>query len=563
MNTFPVKKLLICGTDISAYTVICGRDADERVKKAVDTLTEMVKRAVGHRLPMAGEDEAAPYEIVVGVTDRDTEKVKEARASLKGEGYAIVAEDNRLFLTGYDDRGVIYGIYSFLEDYLGVRFYESGYTVIHEAQLVEVLAGTCVTFTPWFEYRDVGWYDYNKNHDFAARNKMNGALGAATDIPGASIYAERFVHTFSPLNDEPILFDSQPCLSDETVYQRMLSNARKWLEENPDSPIISISQNDSHKETLGCQCEKCRAVDEAEGTPMGSVLKFVNRMAEDLEKDYPNVVVDTLAYRYTRKPPKTIRPRENVAIRLCPIDYCFGHALDDMDCKGNIEFKELIESWAKVCKRLYIWDYVTDFAHYISPFPNFEVLWENVQFFKRNNVVGLFEEGNFESVSGEFGALRGYLLAKLLWNPDMTKEEYHALMDEFLQDYYGEGWRYIREYIDRTSEKAAQNHLHIYDTPDQYLPIRDAEGNMDLSFAREMTKLWEDALAAAATDVHRRHVRLSRLQDEYYNLFVNFDGQTERLEAFYRSLKEFGITHHREGKLLPELTDFTTEPKLW
>lgn len=62
---------------------------------------------------------------------------------------------------------------------------------------------------------------------------------------------------------------------------------------------------------------------------------------------------------------------------------------------------------------------------------------------------------------------------------------------------------------------------------------------------------------------HRRHVRLSRLQDEYYNLFVNFDGQTERLEAFYRSLKEFGITHHREGKLLPELTDFTTEPKLW
>ena len=76
-----------------------------------------------------------------------------------------------------------------------------------------------------------------------------------------------------------------------------------------------MSQNDSYAEGRGCQCEKCRAIDEAEGTPMGSLLTFVNRIADAIKDDYPHVAVDTLAYRYTRKAPKTIVPADNVIIR--------------------------------------------------------------------------------------------------------------------------------------------------------------------------------------------------------------------------------------------------------
>ena len=70
--------------------------------------------------------------------------------------------------------------------------------------------------------------------------------------------------------------------------------------------IFSVSQNDTFN---NCQCEQCKAVDDAEGSPAGSLLKFVNAVAESIEKDHPKIRIDTLAYQYTRKPPKTIRPR--------------------------------------------------------------------------------------------------------------------------------------------------------------------------------------------------------------------------------------------------------------
>ena len=133
-----------------------------------------------------------------------------------------------------------------------------------------------------------------------------------------------------------------------------------------------------------------------------------------------------------------------MAIRLCSIECCFSHPLNDDGCEDNLAFRNTLKEWAKICKRLYIWDYTTDFAHYLTPFPNLNVLWENVRFFRENNVAGIHEQGNLQARSGEFGELRAYLLAKLLWNPDMERQEYDALMDEFLRDYYGPGWRSLR-----------------------------------------------------------------------------------------------------------------------
>ena len=49
-------------------------------------------------------------------------------------------------------------------------------------------------------------------------------------------------------------------------------------------------------------------------------IDFVNEVAEAVEKEFPDVLVETLAYRFTRNPPKTIWPRHNVAIRSCTIE---------------------------------------------------------------------------------------------------------------------------------------------------------------------------------------------------------------------------------------------------
>ena len=78
-----------------------------------------------------------------------------------------------------------------------------------------------------------------------------------------------------------------------------------------------------------------------------------------------------------------------------------------------------------------------------------------MRFYADNNVVSMFPQGNSQGRSGEFGELRSYLLAQLMWNPYMSEEEYNRHMNEFLAAYYGEGWKFVREYIDITTRLAS------------------------------------------------------------------------------------------------------------
>ncbi len=553
-NEFPIKQMTIGGIDIAQYTIVYPKDGNVSLQKAAVLLAQMIHKATGYELTVADDSQLTDYEIILDKTHRDTEELKRMRALIKNDGYAILVEHGRLYITGVNARGTRNGIFTFLEDQMGFRFYTREFLVIREATGIEILEGTKKVYGPDFEYREVYWLPAYGDRELSSMHRLNGKREGDD---GINIEYALFVHTLSVLLDEPHQMNCQPCLSDEKVYQRVLSNVRKKLDENPNATIISISQNDSEGEGCGCQCEKCRAIDQAEGTPMGSLLRFVNRIAEAIKEDYPHILVDTLAYRYTRKAPKTLVPADNVIIRLCSIECDFAHPISDEKIGGNLAFKKDIEEWAKICKRLYVWDYTTNFAYYLAPFPNLYTIYDNIQFFKEHNVVGLFEQGNAQSPTDDFGELRGYLIAKLLWNPNISREEYLDLMDEFLQDYYGAGWRYIREYIDRITTRASANGFQIYSMPVQYLTAKGGDKEEDRAFWNEMLKLWDDALDMAESEEQRNHVRQSRLQAEFYLLYAHFDHQDGRFEEFYRQLKEFGITMHREGVKLPDVTDFS------
>ena len=110
---------------------------------------------------------------------------------------------------------------------------------------------------------------------------------------------------------------SQPCLSNPDVLRIMIEGIRSWLRDNPEARLVSVSQNDSFVIGSYCTCPACRAVNEEEGAPSGSLIRFVNAVAEALEPEFPEVTFDTLAYQYSTQPPKLTHPRHNVAIRMC------------------------------------------------------------------------------------------------------------------------------------------------------------------------------------------------------------------------------------------------------
>ena len=172
------------------------------------------------------------------------------------------------------------------------------------------------------------------------------------------------------------------------------------MRAQPEATVFSVSQNDTD---LHCECPRCQALARQEGSQGAPVLNLANRVAEAVEKEFPGKAVETLAYQWTRQAPKTMRPRPNVIVRLCSIECCFSHPLATCDSRENRAFRDDLRAWSKVAQRLWIWDYTTDFAHYLLPFPNQRVRRPNIRFFVANHVKGIFEAGHLRHAPQRIG----------------------------------------------------------------------------------------------------------------------------------------------------------------
>ena len=117
---------------------------------------------------------------------------------------------------------------------------------------------------------------------------------------------------------------SQLCLTNPDVLVLCIEGVRTWIHENPKCRIFSVAQNDWYG---NCECDTCRMVDEREGSPSGSLIAFVNAIADAIAEEFPQVMLHTFAYLYSRKAPRTLHTRKNVIIRLCSIECCFSHPI--------------------------------------------------------------------------------------------------------------------------------------------------------------------------------------------------------------------------------------------
>jgi hypothetical protein len=240
----------------------------------------------------------------------------------------------------------------------------------------------------------------------------------------------------------------QLCVTNAEVIKIAADTVIDYLNQHPGQKNVSVSQADTARY---CHCDKCEEINQKEGTPMGSQLAFVNAVAEIGEKVHPNVKIGTLAYWYTRKTPKTIRPRQNVQIQLCSIECCTLHPIDDPNCSKNQAFCNDMNEWGKICEDIWVWNYNTNFTLYDLPFPNLRVVGPNVRYFLKNNVHGLFMQANGNGLSGEISDLRNYLMARMIWNPNFDDK---AILEEFVRLHYKGAGQTILDYINMFHDNA-------------------------------------------------------------------------------------------------------------
>jgi len=416
-----------------------------------------------------------------------------------GEQGIALCQGGRLLLAGGRPRGTLYAVFRFLQERVGVRWWTPWASHYPSRRRLTVPDGR-VDLAPAFESRDPFWYPAF-DAEWAMRNGSNSQHSRLTEAQGGKIVYKGFVHTFYPLVPPERHFAAHPewyslidgvrkyegaqlCTTNPELRDFLVERVREWLKESPDARIVSISQNDWFGP---CQCGPCKAIDEREGSHAGTMLELVNYVAARLGPEFPNVAFDTLAYQYTRKPTKSLRPAPNVIVRLCSIECNFAEPLEH---PSNAAFAEDIRGWNRVSDRLYVWDYTTNFAHYVMPHPNYFVLGPNVRFFHQHGVKGLFEQGAYQSHGSEMTELRAWVLAQLLWNP---YQDDRKLIREFLEGYYGRAaarpiWQYLL-----LMQKAAKGfRMGCFTSPNapylRFATLSEAE------------KLWEEAERAASGD---------------------------------------------------------------
>ena len=519
----PAPALTLARDGKTTYRIILPDEAAEPERHAADELAAFLKQSTGAEFPVLGAKDCGDAEtaaILVGWSPQARGLVKEVKPdSLGAEEFVIETRTPHLVLAGGQPRGTLYAVYSFLEDQVGCRWFSSKVQKVPSHPTLTV-PGIRQHQKPAFEYREPFAFD-SYDGDWSVRNKCNGHSSRLDGPRGGQIAYLGFVHTFlslvpperyfathpeyfSEINGQRKAEGGQLCLTNPELAEVVAGRVIEMIKDAPPSAIVSVSQNDWHG---WCECARCKAVEAEEGGVSGPLLRFVNAVAERVGKARPDVAIDTLAYQKSRQPPRLVRPLPNVIVRLCSIECSFSHPLEGHG--PNEAFARDIKGWSKICQRLYIWDYVTDFAHYVQPHPNFRVLQPNLAFFAAHGVKGVFEQGSYQSPGGEFQELRSWVLAKLLWNP---RADTNKLVDDFLSGYYGPAAGEVRRYFDLMHDAVGKSGDYL----GCYSPT--TAGFLSAETILQADRLWTEAEAKAvqANDAALlQRVRVGRLPVDY------------------------------------------------
>ena len=489
-------------------------------------------------------------------------------SDLKTEELRIVIRAGQVAIVGGGTRGVLYGVYTFLEDFLGVRFLTVDHTHRPQVPLNTPLPRTDRSYRPQFTYRYPAYQINPQNPQFAARLRCNTVtpqprLGGNTPIglAGHSFYrqvpwqkySKTFPEYFGLRNGIAIQkqYDAQLCLTNPDVLQIVTKAVLNELAANPTQRSIAVSQNDwGHK----CTCERCEEIDRREESGAGSLLRFVNSVAARVAETHPDVVVGTLAYYYSQKPPKTLRARDNVYIQLTSHDCSITDPIATSDYPASVTFRRDLAGWGRIAKRVHLWYYNTDFAMYHMPIPNMLSLGPNLRYFAAQGVTGVFAQSVFNAPHAGLNDLMNYLTARLLWDPAADSD---ALMNEFLRLHYGDAGPRIRAYIERIHSAASAKGI-------QHRWVGHARHyGIDPALAQQGSQLFEQAIAEAPNETFRRRLEkasigthMGALSEALTWIWPPGDQQLPtdvarrtrpHFRQYFALCRKYGITHWEEA----------------
>ncbi len=491
---------------------------------AAKELVAYVNKMTGESIEIVNEGAAVEAGIYVGDTEFAKANNVTHPSSEYGEGWAIKAVDGNLVLCGDATRGTLYAVYHLLEDALGVRWWTYTEEYVPSVDAALVWNEYDDSGAPAFAYRDMHPGVLNGTQNvFQGHNRLNGICSNPPDGYGGeeNFGAPAYVHTFAyyvpsdmfaehpewfSLVDGKRVNNSQLCLSNEELLEYMTDKLLGYIaddlrvaEQNGTNPPrwYSLTPNDWD---LFCGCSACAHRIEKSGLS-GYVLQFVNQIAEVVEESYPDVLLDTLAYQQYMLPPKDdTKPAKNVQIRFANLT---SDVLHGFDHPNNAKSLDCLKQWAAITEegRLVLWDYPVNFD-IGGVVPTMYKLPKHFQALLEVGVTGYFGEHE-NPINTDFWDMKMWLSAKLLEDP---YQDFDALMNDFLNGYYGAAGPYVRKYLDLVGGLLEQSYAYA----ELGKPTLNPRW-LTLEAVNSADKYFDQAFAAAEGDkTLLRRLRLAR-----------------------------------------------------
>ena len=460
-----------------AFTVVIPAAADDAQRTAADELCAYLAKSSGR--PVAIAEERAPTNAIDTIYLGNT-----AFAAAHGIDFKAFADeewlcrgvDGALVIGGGGRRGALYGVYHFLEDELGVHWFSPSVEVVPERRDLK-FAGVDRHGRPAMRYRDIYFVSGPNADAFLARNRMNtesprhgGRMRYSRAATNHSLY--RYLGTpdevralykvhpdWFPLIDGERRLDpransaskTQLCLTNPDLRRHFIARLRSHIaadrnyaaKRGIEPPMFyAIDQNDCYDGF--CRCPGCAAVIEREGGTSGLLLEFANFVAAALETDAPDATFQMMAYFSTERPPRTVRPRRNVGIRLCdPVsDVC-----RPWSDPSNGWMRDNLEMWHGICDRIAVWDYQITYGWVTCtgyPTPTERTFAPDLRLLAVNGGDGVFFEHE-APVGADMRDMKVWLEMKLVEDPSLDAEQ---LIVQFTDGFYGPAGRHIRRYRD-------------------------------------------------------------------------------------------------------------------
>lgn len=541
----------VLAVEINSKTVIVvDKDAIPAEITAAKELQKYFEKITGNRLDIVSELPKSGSRVVVGngSSARSVMPNIDFGKLMSDEILLLSPDSNTLLVAGERPRGTLYAAYALLEKEFGVRFLSKDHELV-PTRSMPVTLNLNYRYAPPFCFRENHGDAIVQDHALAAKWRLNGSmyrpkipaeLGGCYQMDMSHSLLNRYVKEkewfgrkpewFSFRNKENARIPKQLCLSNPEVVAQVVKEVLAEQKQMPERRFIGIGAQDNSE---WCECEKCLKLNRQYGTTGAGMWMVANAVAKAVSKEYPAVEVMYMAYWSTERPPEGLKLEPNISVVLGILDRNHG-----LPPSATPRYDAYLEKYNQLTNdKVYIWDYYATFCNFLLPTPNLDVIEPALRTYKKYKVKGIFVQVPFGTL-GEFVEFRNYLLAQLMWNPQLDSRK---LMKEFFNNHYGKAADSLIAYVDLLNQaKARQKGTWIgcySEKTDHWLTTKDV---------LDANALFRQALAATVSNPEENR-RVRGLEASL--ILVNI----LRYQEINAAAKKVGITLKSRDELINQL----------